>query len=180
MRAPILILLAFAAACGPTVFPAVGAPKPDTRLGLHDTFEALLLSTNSRVIPTRDPLPGTPAALWPALPQAYAALGLAIAHLDTTTMVVGNPGFAARRELAGQRLSMWLDCGNTATGVPITDRYAVTVQIFTQLAPSASGTDVRSVLTGRALNPTTNDPPVDCMSTGRLEKRIVAALLAAA
>ncbi|MBW3656804.1 MAG: hypothetical protein KY444_11945 [Gemmatimonadetes bacterium] len=172
----LLPLLVLFAACTQTGIPAAGAPRPDTRIGVGGAFETLVLTTNVRVIPTRDQAVGTPADLWPALARTYTDLGIGIAHVDSARFLLGNPQHPARLQLAGQRLSHWLDCGQNATGVPLSDRYPVSMQVFTQLIPSGTGSEVRSVVTGRATNPTTNDPPVECVSTGRLEKRIVTGL----
>ena len=172
----LLPLVVLFAACTQSGIPASSGPRPETRVGIGNAFETLLLQTNTRIIPTRDQAPGTPAALWPALARTYTDLGIGIAHLDTTDFVIGNPQHPARLQLAGQRLSYWVDCGQNSTGVPLTDRYTVNLQVFTQLLPSATGSEVRSVVIGRATNPTSNDPGVECVSTGRLEKRIVAGL----
>lgn len=172
----LLPLAVLFAACTQSGIPASSGPRPNTRVGVGGAFESLLLETNTRIIPTRDQAPGTPAALWPALARTYTELGIGIAHADTTQYVIGNPQHAARLQLGGQRLSYWIDCGQNSVGVPLTDRYTVTLQVFTQLLPSASGSEVRSVVTGRAMNPTSNDPAVECVTTGRLEKRIVTGL----
>lgn len=169
-----MLLAACAGSCTPGGVPVTSAPAHGTRVDTNAGI--LLLDTNNRVQATRHTVAGTPEALWPALVRTYVDLGISVAHLDSTRHVIGNPDLPARREFAGQRITNLLDCGRTAVGVPIADRYAVTVQVFTQLVRSEGGTEVRSVLTGRAVNPTTNDPPVQCASTGRLEGRIAAGI----
>lgn len=167
--------LALLAACSAgTEVPVTTAPRHATRVESNQGM--LVLDTNTRLEATRHPAQGTPAQLWPALVRTYQQLGIGVAHVDTSRFVLGNPDLPVRTQFAGDRLSNLLDCGRTGVGVPIADRYSVTVQIFTQLVPTASGTEVRSVLSGRAVSPTTNDPPVRCNSTGRLEGRIVTTL----
>lgn len=136
------------------------------------------LSANNRVQPTRHEVPRTPAQLWPELVEAYGGMEIEVSQYDTTAFLLGTAGMALPdRRLAGELVSRSLDCGRTVTGVPVADRYSVTLQVFTQLLPSSDGTEVRSVVTGRALSPTTNDAAVRCVSTGYLEGRIARALV---
>lgn len=171
------VLLVAAAACSSGRIPVSAVNTDPTMVEAPGQF-IMELGSNNRVQPTRHEVPRTPEQLWPALVQAYNGLEIGIAQYDTALFLLGNPGLAMPdRRLAGELVSRSLDCGRTVTGVPVADRYAVTLQIFTQLLPTPDGTEVRSVVTGRALSPTTNDAAVRCVSTGFLEGRVANALI---
>lgn len=178
MRVVICIgIVLTAAGCASSGIPMSAVSTDPTLVEAPGQF-ILEVGSNNRVQPTRHEVPRTPPQLLPALVEAYNGLGIEIAQYDTAAFLLGTPSMALPdRRLAGELVSRSLDCGRTVTGVPVADRYTVTVQIFTQLLPNSDGTEVRSVVTGRALSPTTNDAAVRCVSTGYLESRIANALI---
>lgn len=111
--------------------------------------------------------------VWRALPVAYAALGIDIAHNDPTKRVIGNPGFRARRRLADVPISRLLDCGTTQ-GNPSADTYEVHFSVLTELQQDDRGRTV-AVTTLDAVARPVNFPgdPVRCVSRGELETRIM-------
>lgn len=179
MRTIVASTLVLAAACSAPGIPVSTAPRHETRVDIHSSV--LALATNSRTQATRDLVPGAPAAIWPELQRTYNELGIGVAELNHEAYVIGNSALSVAQRLAGERLSKWVDCGRTATGVPAADRYPVSLQIFTQLVPTSDGgSEARTLITGTAANPTSNDAVMRCVSTGQLELRIVAGLAVAA
>ena len=177
MRCSALFALVALAGCTPSrpQIQATSAPPRPTRVETDAGTTEIAINASARADETI--VAGSPDVLWPTLVKTYQEMAIPITALDADAKVIGNNNFSVSRKLAGVPLSTWLDCGRTAVRAPIADQYAVNLAITTQLQSTAAGSSqVRTVVQGRAKNPLTNDPPVQCSSTGRLERRIAVAL----
>lgn len=112
-------------------------------------------------------------AAWAGLMQAYQELGIPVTTIDTHQRVLGNQKFEARRRLAGQQISTFLDCGSNLTRT-IADTYRVELAVLSRLEPQAGGGSIlQSRVTATARSPEgASGNPINCGSTGRLEGRI--------
>ena len=173
------LLLPFAVlGCAP-MNPAVSSsasPRLPTRVEADgNTME---LATNVGTRASEHAVGGSPDKVWPSLLSTYQELKIPIVSFDSTSRIIRSPSVSVSRTLAGAPLSRWLDCGRTAVAnVPIADRYPVTLSMATQLrALGDDSTEIRTVLHGSAKSSTSNDPAVQCSTTGRLENRIAGAI----
>src|SRR5258708_25480894 len=69
-------------------------------------------------------LPQPAKSVFPALLAAYAELKIPAEVNDTASGEVGNPQFVRRYDLAGTRISAYLDCSEGLSG-PYADSYKV-------------------------------------------------------
>lgn len=121
-----------------------------------------------------DAAPGAPAALWPALVQVYADLGLEPNGADSRNYVLQVKDQRVRR-LDGKLLSTFLDCGSGNNG-QYANVYDVFVTLQTLLLPAEGGaTTVRTQFEAYARDAHSN-APIRCTSRRTLEKRIVEGL----
>lgn len=108
----------------------------------------------------------------------YAQLGVPPATLDNTGYTVGNRNFSVMRTFGGQRLSAYLDCGSSITGVAA-DSYRVTMSLVSRVSPATAGSTVETRLFATARDGSgVSNATVDCGTTGSLERRINTALAA--
>lgn len=129
-------------------------------------------TNKARVIDFR----GTPDALWPRVLAAYQTLGLPLGEVDTRAHTAGTSSVRAVGRFAGAPISNFLDCGANALGTPAADTYVVTLQVATELRPSpvtTGTTTVRTLVSAVGKANGTQGDPVDCVSTGALETRLV-------
>lgn len=124
-----------------------------------------------------DTVGAPPAQVWPHLVLAYRALGIPITTLDSTTATVGAVRVPVRQKLGGHQISHYLSCGSTITGQLMADAYRVSMTAVTQLRPTSNGTAVRTSVSATAQDQSGNSSdPVQCGSTGAMERDIAAAL----
>jgi hypothetical protein len=116
----------------------------------------------------------SPARAWPALIQTYASFGVPLQGADAASHVVATQYVHVHGTFAGERMSRWLDCGNSITG-DIASNYEVTLRFATVIDTSSAGRSVlRSAVTATAVAPGSGSTGVNCTSRGALEKRIAA------
>ncbi len=185
MRRLPLSLLAVAglAACASsgTVASTAGAPEGAETIGSVG-------SDYVRIDPERHTytaaVPGTADHVFDKLVEVYQGLGIRPDVADKARLIVGAANVQLRRQLAGTRLSTYLDCGSGMGGASA-ESYAISLTIATQVSPTDHGSRLATQVSASA-RPTdgTNTAPVACTSTGDLEARIaketVAAVVAAA
>lgn len=108
-----------------------------------------------------------------ALPAIYEQLGIGSAQvLNAEEQLFGRRYMRARHELGGVRLSRYLNCGSTFVGGP--DNYEIVLTVMTIMKPTGGGTSVRTWVdaTGRD-GAGSGTQPIQCSSTGLLEREIV-------
>lgn len=130
-------------------------------------------ANRARVIDFRASAP----ALWPRVIAAYQAVGLPLGEIDTQAWTLGTSSVRVVGQIAGTPASEYLDCGSGALGVQAANTYVITFRATTELRPAPAGnepyTTVRTLVAGVAKANTTQGDPVTCVSTGRLETRLV-------
>ena len=164
-----LMALVAAAAC-------VSAPTGEGERPLVDVattnlsgYQNLQLTQDLEYITKEIPVDVTLA--WGVLPGVYQEIGIPVATTDPSKMMVANPGFEVQR-IAGSRMNRFLDCGTSRTG-PMANSYQVTLTVSTELTEVAEGqTEVKSLVTGQAINRSTAGYPISCSSRETLEELI--------
>jgi hypothetical protein len=110
-------------------------------------------------------------AVWAVLPSVFEQLQIQVTRIDPSAGVMGNPGYRVR-EIEGERLSRFLDCGRGPVR-PNADVYEVTLSVLVQLLPLAEDvTTVRTLVDGYARDRALSGGSVHCISWGSLERRI--------
>lgn len=121
---------------------------------------------------------GSVAKVWHLLPSVYDSVGLPVASLDSTRLVIANGDTKLRRQLGGVPLSRYLDCGATQIGANA-DSYDVVLTVQTQIQPNEGGaTSVRTLVTAVAKSVAFTQAYFSCSSTGKLESRLAEVLRA--
>ena len=124
------------------------------------------LSTDTLVLP--------PSRAWKGLVQAYAGFGEPLQGVDGEHYMIATLPFHAHSTFAGERMTRWLDCGQTITG-DIASSYEITLRLGTLIDTSDAGRSiVRTAVNATAIAPGSGTTPVECSSRGALEKRIAA------
>ena len=171
LLAPLGSAFVAVAACARPM-PPVAAPMPAERIVAADQNGASINSTNNGG-PLAVELTMTPAAAYRALVDVYTQLGFAPETMDEGSLRVAKTNLVARRLIAGERASAYLDCGQSLTGARA-DEGRLTVSITSQAgASSSSGATVATVVSAVVRsNDGASSSAMSCFSTGRLEKRI--------
>ena len=114
----------------------------------------------------------TPEEVWKTLLVTYNELELPITALAAGTQRISSSSKRAPRTLAGKPLRDYLDCGSGISG-PRVDSYDVAYTLVSVVTPAGDSTAVQSSLVASATSRGgTSSAPVDCVTTGSLEKRI--------
>ena len=105
-----------------------------------------------------------------SLPAVFAALAVPLTVVDSTAKAMGAVRVLVRRPIAGQRLSLLLECG-TGTFGPNAERYSVQLTLVARAnAIDSTHTEVLTMARGDA-SPNGLSTSVNCASSGRLEER---------
>jgi hypothetical protein len=117
----------------------------------------------------------SPDAVWDALVQVYADVGIEIAGADPGTRSLNNPNFVLSRRLGGQRLSRYLECGSGSIG-GFADHFRIQMSILSQVEAKPDGlSTLHTTIQAIGDNPEgTSNTRVPCSSTHQLERRIAA------
>lgn len=125
-----------------------------------------VLSSDTLVLPT--------AQAWKGLVETYASFGVPLQGADGEHYMIATQPFHVHVSFAGERLSRWLDCGQSLTGDNATS-YLVTLRLGSLIDTSVAGRSVvRTAVSASAVSPGSGTTPVECSSRGALEKRIAA------
>jgi hypothetical protein len=119
-------------------------------------------------------LPASAAATSLALQDAYAELGIVVYSEASAPGLLGATQIRAPREIDGQRLSLFFNCGQRPVGENA-DNMRVTMATVTFVLPVSEGVSrVGTSMIAQALDMGgSNTPPMMCGSTGLLEARVV-------
>ncbi len=139
-----------------------------------------LSSPGSRPIETTDmnsvdfvPVKGSPVEAMTALTQIYAQMQIPIATMIQDAGQIGNQNLrVASHRLHGHMISFYLNCGQESMVGSRADLDEVTISILTNVKTRDSVTVVGTTVQGWARPSGTSSNPVDCESTGELEKAI--------
>ena len=156
----------------------LAACAPAERIGRDPSRPAEVLSGGAVLMddaPERADalIPASPETVWRVLADAYAAVGIEVAHRDEVDRIMGNRQLQIRRTLGDVRASEYFECGHTVSGAAAADSYRIRATVTTQVLAVEGGTRLVTAVgaTGRALQGTSSGE-VRCGSTGRLEDRI--------
>lgn len=127
---------------------------------------------------SRHVLPYPPAAVWNALPMAYADLQLPAGPSDRDRLEYTTPQLRVQNQLYGRRNSEFLDCGVVDQGRPLEDHAEVMLAMITRLeAAGEGGTAVLTQLDAYARRRDVASDSVPCTTRGVLEQALFTALL---
>ncbi len=143
-----------------------------------ESAEGSVVLRTTRSNPTNQfTVAGTLDQLWRAMPLVFAELGMPVTMRVPDQRAMGNPAFRVRRRLGGVRLSRYLDCGNQL-GMLNADSYEVTLRLEMRLAEGAVADQSRllTVVEGTARPMDVSGAPVNCTSTGQMEKQLLTLL----
>lgn len=114
-----------------------------------------------------------PEDVWKTVLVTYHDLTLTVTSMNSERHQLSSSVARAPRTLGGKPLREYLDCGNGIAG-PRVDSYDVSYALVTTVTPAdGDSTAVHSTLVATATSRGgTSTAPVDCATTGRLEKRI--------
>ena len=123
-------------------------------------------------VPARvpDTLAVSDARVFAALPAVFSALAVPLTVVDSSARAMGAVRVLVRRPIAGQRLSLLLECGTGSYG-PNAERYSVQLTLVARAkAIDSTHTEVMTMVRGDAA-PNGLSTSVKCASSGRLEDR---------
>lgn len=110
-------------------------------------------------------------AVWGALPDIWATLGLTIDGISTKDHRLQSGVIRVRRQLAKVNLSRYVDCGRTTIG-PNADSYFIALKIETVLSGKDGAVLVQSAMQATGEGTGNGGQTMRCSSTGELENRI--------
>jgi hypothetical protein len=117
-----------------------------------------------------DTLAVSEARVFAALPAVFTALAVPLTVVDSSAKAMGAVRVLVRRPIAGQRLSLLLECGTGNYG-PNAERYSVQLTLVARAkAIDSTHTEVLTMVRGDAA-PNGLSTSVNCASSGRLEER---------
>jgi hypothetical protein len=124
-------------------------------------------------VPTADNLALPADSAWARLPRAFTAVGL-----EGATPIAGERSLSlgpvkVTRRLGGQRLSSYLNCGQSLSG-PNADSHSVALTVLSKLVPNGSATRLETLVQATATPLVSGGGMVSCNTTGALENRIAA------
>lgn len=119
----------------------------------------------------------SPDEVWKALLVVYSDLEIPATTVVPTKRQLSGRIARAPRKLDGERMHVYLDCGSGLTG-PRADSYDVALVVRSAVLPAAG--DSTAIFTALSASATsrggTNGAPVNCVTTGQLERRIASAV----
>ncbi len=123
--------------------------------------------------------PAAPGRVWEVLPAAYEELKLPVTMRTNEQRQLGSQGRRVRGSIGGTRMSLMFSCGVGATGGDAADSYELTIDVVSQVVAGATPNEslVRTMASGIAKPLMTSGEPVRCVSSGRLEEKVAAAVV---
>jgi len=116
-------------------------------------------------------VPSGAGRVFSALVAVYADLKIPTEIRDSAQLQVGNQTFDRRGDVAGRRLSAYLECGEDMMG-PRADFNRIDISLISFIKPQgADAVILRSVMLANAVNVGVRGT-IPCQSTGELERRI--------
>jgi hypothetical protein len=164
---PLLLL----GACATTSSSVVTARAPatirvDTPGGTDDISVGM-----APTVALSDNLPFGADSAWARLPRAFTAVGL-----EGATPIAGERSLSVgpvkvTRRLGGQRLSTYLNCGQSLSG-PNADSHSVMLTVLSKVVPAGEATRLETLVQANATPLVSGGAMVSCNTTGALENRI--------
>ena len=116
-----------------------------------------------------------PAAVWLAVKKVYGDLEIPVTVENPAARQIGNASFYKSRQLGGESMVQFVDCGSGMTG-PKAASYRIYMSLLTDVIPDGKGgTDVHTTFVpmGQDLSGNSSDR-IPCGSTGRFEALVLA------
>ena len=175
MRTPIVALV-LVCGCASASRPATETPSNDRILGV-DTQSGEVLHTQSSTGPVATSIHAPFSAVWAALPDVYAGLGIELTVIDPPSGTIGNRALTRSRTLSGKRMSAYFDCGSSMTGMRA-DEGRMVMSVVTRATTGAGGqTSLSTTVSGAVqTNEGASAQTIPCASTGILEETIRSAV----
>lgn len=165
---PALPLLLIVAACGQPQGMATPAPRID-RIRVESQNIDYEIASTPQGSEVRSTLKLPVAAVWEALPRAYADLEIPIETYDPAHRFLAGV-VSAHRAFADRSLSHFVNCGSTLMG-PNADSYNVRLHFQTEVdSVNAGEAKVRTLVNATAASD--GGITVQCSSRGDLERLI--------
>ena len=171
---PLLLTLLMACASAPPPMPTTG---PSAHVSDTETGGLVRLSQDSKS--TSISLDAPAAKVWGVLPAVYRRLGITPERNEAATMTIGTQAYTQSR-LDGKRTLEWVRCGNQGAGPSSGGMLRTRFTILSVVRPAANDrADLVTTITGTATPVEgTSTGPISCTSTGDLEQRIRALVVA--
>jgi hypothetical protein len=172
MKWRLSFLLVLVTACGLPPSPEYSAYPYEQTL----SFRILDGRFNQRILvadwPERRFVSAPAQRIWQEMPAALSFLGIPVQTMDDSTGVIWSGPFEPD-QLAGERLSLYLDCGSGLGAVHYADSYRVTMALLVRVRPEPTGeTRVENVIEAVARPPGGTGDALPCTSMGTLLSRI--------
>lgn len=152
------------------VQPTVAHEREVTHINLEGNSIDVVWTRDRSVSEKKLPVPAD--AAWSAFPAVFGELGIDPNIIDSKQMVFGNAGAGYRHDLAKERLSHYVNCGNMI-GLSSADSYEVFIRVISQVLPVDGGlSKVRTEVDAHARAVDGAEQNIPCSSTGLLESRI--------
>jgi hypothetical protein len=167
-RALLLIALT---ACAPANNPGEEATPRQAAI-YQDPTTGTLLADRPRSVAID--LAAPPASVWIAVKKVYADLDIPLSVESPAAHQIGNENFYKSRQLAGQPMTQFVDCGSDMTG-PKAASYRINMSLLTTVAGDGKGgTNVQTTFVpmGQDLSGTSSDK-IPCGTTGRFEALVL-------
>jgi hypothetical protein len=172
MRGALAFALLAVSACASSSHPESSRPSTESVRVVGDVAGGnIRMAASDNVSKTAVAFP--PDKVWGVLASVYDSLGIPIATVNASQMLIGNTGFKAYQRLGKTSLSKLIDCGRTQ-GFPSADSYDVYLQITTHVQPKDQGSTVSTMVEAAARPMAISGEYVKCSSLGNLESSIVA------
>ena len=125
----------------------------------------------------RQMIPYTPDQVWTALPEAYRLIGFSVRpspSADGTRRDVVTPFMQIRGQLyEGEPNSRYFECSRNSMTGPLADQGDVTFAMVSRVEPDdKGGTQLLTQLSARVKRRDASQYPIDCVSTGLLERTL--------
>lgn len=167
MRRTLLLLLLCGCASGGTIQTGEATPRQATIY--TDPESGTLMAEAPHAVATVIAAP--PATVWLAAKKVYTDWDIPIAVENPAAHQIGNQNFIKSRQLAGQSMVNWVDCGSGMTG-PKAASYRIYASLLTTVTPDPGGTKLATTFTatGQDIEGGSGSDRIVCGSTGRLEQ----------
>ncbi|HEX6747401.1 MAG TPA: hypothetical protein VF092_08960 [Longimicrobium sp.] len=140
--------------------------------GRQASRQTLEMNTYTTTVAAARTLAAAPEAVWAALDSVYASVGIPVVMRDPRNWTLGNRNFEISRRLGGAQLSRYFTCGSTAMGTEAADSYRMQLAVWSTVRQEGSGSRLETTATAMARQQGTSGAPLNCASTGELEKAI--------
>src|ERR1700742_4792946 len=129
-RSMLLLGLACGCASGGSTVQAADSPRQPTIFQSAETGTILGEAPHAATIEIAAP----PATVWLAVKSVYLEMEIPITVENPGAHQIGNPNFIKSRQMAGQSMVNWVNCGSSMTG-----EKASTYRMYLSLLSSVNG-----------------------------------------